>query len=738
MEPGTRDITVRKDYLLESHGSVTVDAGDYESVSIYPGGPAGGLSVTTSPAGADVLLDGEDIGETPYLSRNIAPGSYDVRIELIGHVPYDDTVDIVSGQDTVIDITLDPVPKPDLYVSLTNWIPAEPETTGGFINFQCTIYNGGTVAAYDVVSKLIIDGTEYSLDADRDYQPGQGWTSMVSISPASLGAGEHSVTCRADAPDEIDESAESNNDKTRTLTIYPPRPDLYPSNINWNPQEPTIDISYINLQCTIWNNGTVDATDVENKIWVDGQPYDVDGTRDYTPGQGWTQFAYVQPASIGVGNHDVICQADYPGDWDEKNELNNNLSATMEVLPTTTTTTTLPPTCSGAELTIDEVVEDSYAVKNNPLRSYGNNNQIQVYSFRTPYTTRGYIMFDIKSVPDSIGVQSAHLYVYPENRYLRDNGTQDLISVYHVLNDSWEEGPGYNAGDVSWPDLTWDSQPCGIDFDDSTQCSMTPDSQVRVQDIPLNTMRIFDVTNMVRADHASADNLISIAMKTEEPMDEDNVGIYWASKESSYSHRRPYLKVCLNGTTTTTTSSTTTSSSSSTSTSSSTTSSTLAGCGPAVECGSSGTCICGSACDGGTVSTRFSPEPCDCSDGTNEAYMYVSDVMVEDLNGKSYEIGDTVRVTAEVYCYSTGTEVAIAYNDGSGWTNQLYTNCPSSGTNTFQVEFPLTGTAGTHTFRAMESWTGTSGMTCDSTDAYADHDDITVQVLAGSGTTTTS
>lgn len=118
--------------------------------------------------------------------------------------------------------------------------------------------------------------------------------------------------------------------------------------------------------------------------------------------------------------------------------------------------------------------------------------------------------------------------------------------------------------------------------------------------------------------------------------------------------------------------------------------------------------------------------------------MYVSDVMVEDLNGKSYEIGDTVRVTAEVYCYSTGTEVAIAYNDGSGWTNQLYTNCPSSGTNTFQVEFPLTGTAGTHTFRAMESWTGTSGMTCDSTDAYADHDDITVQVLAGSGTTTTS
>jgi len=117
--------------------------------------------------------------------------------------------------------------------------------------------------------------------------------------------------------------------------------------------------------------------------------------------------------------------------------------------------------------------------------------------------------------------------------------------------------------------------------------------------------------------------------------------------------------------------------------------------------------------------------------------MWVSDVSVSDLGDGVFSVGDRVRADLSVYCWSRGTEVAIAYDDGTGWVNMFYGNCPGRGTHSFTSEFYLTGSSGVHRVRGMESWTGKNGMVCDSTDRYSDHDDLSFDVLPGSSPTTT-
>lgn len=160
------------------------------------------------------------------------------------------------------------------------------------------------------------------------------------------------------------------------------------------------------------------------------------------------------------------------------------------------------------------------------------------------------------------------------------------------------------------------------------------------------------------------------------------------------------------------------------------------GCGPAKECGVTSPCTCGINCDGGTVDTRFPPEPCDCKDGTNQNYMWVSDIIITDLDDESFSVGDTVEVTGTIHCFNSETSVALAYNDGMNWVNKHSGHCEGIHPENVTATFPLTGGAGTQKLRVMTSWSGTYAMTCVSSDSYADHDDVYFQV--GSSTSSTS
>ena len=61
-------------------------------------GLRGGLKVTTEPAGAQVLLDGAALGQTPLVQNDVEVGDHVLRIELPGHGQVVRTVHIRGGQ----------------------------------------------------------------------------------------------------------------------------------------------------------------------------------------------------------------------------------------------------------------------------------------------------------------------------------------------------------------------------------------------------------------------------------------------------------------------------------------------------------------------------------------------------------------------------------------------------------------------------------------------------------------
>jgi hypothetical protein len=74
----------------------------------------GSISITTSPSGATVFFNDTDMGVTSVNSgalslTGIVPGTYALVVTLANHVEHSTTVDIVSGANTPLDITLIPL-----------------------------------------------------------------------------------------------------------------------------------------------------------------------------------------------------------------------------------------------------------------------------------------------------------------------------------------------------------------------------------------------------------------------------------------------------------------------------------------------------------------------------------------------------------------------------------------------------------------------------------------------------
>ncbi|MBI2129961.1 right-handed parallel beta-helix repeat-containing protein [Candidatus Woesearchaeota archaeon] len=126
-----------------------------------------------------------------------------------------------------------------------------------------------------------------------------------------------------------------------------------------------------------------------------------------------------------------------------------------------------------------------------------------------------------------------------------------------------------------------------------------------------------------------------------------------------------------------------------------------------------------------------------CYDGSSCTVVYVNNITAVDLTDNEFSTGDTVQVNISVYnCFGPGNhEVAIAYNNGSGWVNK-YNGATNNGACTLEnnhtATFTLDDVSGTHNIRGIIAYTGATNMTCGS-DADAvgsDTDDINITVNA--------
>lgn len=69
----------------------------------------GYLTILAPVDGAEILLDGEPYSITPLEGAGLAPGSYSLQVRNSGWISYNTTVDIESGQETIIRADITPI-----------------------------------------------------------------------------------------------------------------------------------------------------------------------------------------------------------------------------------------------------------------------------------------------------------------------------------------------------------------------------------------------------------------------------------------------------------------------------------------------------------------------------------------------------------------------------------------------------------------------------------------------------
>jgi streptogramin lyase len=89
-----------------------------------------GLTVTSSPSGADIFIDGVQVGTTPATFANILPGAHSITVTKIGYYGYYSDITVASGESSAVAVSL---------LSLgggTGTISVRSDPAGGSITFD--------------------------------------------------------------------------------------------------------------------------------------------------------------------------------------------------------------------------------------------------------------------------------------------------------------------------------------------------------------------------------------------------------------------------------------------------------------------------------------------------------------------------------------------------------------------------------------------------------------------------
>jgi len=145
---------------------------------------------------------------------------------------------------------------------------------------------------------------------------------------------------------------------------------------------------------------------------------------------------------------------------------------------------------------------------------------------------RAYLQFDLVWLKaNAVNYGEAFLYTYEGSGH-----TDYYNSVYHVYN--WTNSTGSNI--LNETQITWNNQPCGINFDNSTNCNLTSEDTKISDGVGGINWIIYNINYSLSVEGG---NNLSLALKSDTESTE--IGDYrsFFSKESVYTSRRPYLNI---------------------------------------------------------------------------------------------------------------------------------------------------------------------------------------------------
>lgn len=107
LNTGLYTVEARKESHYPTRKTVDIKAGETTEILLEAPIPRyGSLNINTDPIGAKVFVDGEFLGETPNIFRNILAGARTLRVEKNGFVSESQTITIEEGKVTPLDLTL--------------------------------------------------------------------------------------------------------------------------------------------------------------------------------------------------------------------------------------------------------------------------------------------------------------------------------------------------------------------------------------------------------------------------------------------------------------------------------------------------------------------------------------------------------------------------------------------------------------------------------------------------------
>lgn len=227
-DAGSHKVSVSKSGYDTYTGTATVNAGSTTQfyASLNQQVTNGYISVTSSPSGGDVYIDGNYKGDTP-LTVLVSTGSHTVKVTRSGYSAYSKTVTVSSGSTTKVTASL--LPNANSYINIFSY-------PSGAAVYADGVYYGNT---------------QYSTSQNQNY---------LSVGP--LTSGSHTISLTLDGYNKYSTSVSlgTNEVKSLSVTLTPNTPTVTTSTLYLS-TEPSgsnvyIDNVYRGLTPVIFNDIT--------------------------------------------------------------------------------------------------------------------------------------------------------------------------------------------------------------------------------------------------------------------------------------------------------------------------------------------------------------------------------------------------------------------------------------------------------------------------------------------------
>jgi len=119
LTPGIYNVTFSRFGYYPFSTPVKVEPGSVSDVVIHLEQQTGGLLINTSPAGAQVMIDGGDAGITPFIITSLTTGNHTLNVSVAGYTSQELPVHVIANQTQVVNLVLVPgSPNSELWVVL--------------------------------------------------------------------------------------------------------------------------------------------------------------------------------------------------------------------------------------------------------------------------------------------------------------------------------------------------------------------------------------------------------------------------------------------------------------------------------------------------------------------------------------------------------------------------------------------------------------------------------------------